>query len=140
MFSRSRKLAAFAAAASVAVPTWALADPVAEFYKGKTVTVLVGLQPGTGFDIYGRALARHMGKHIPGNPGMVVQNKPGASGVNAANLLYNVGPKDGTIIGTFPQSFLVEPLFGNDLAKYDAQKFNIIGNMELGTGYCAVST
>ncbi len=118
----------------------AAADPVSDFYKGKTFTILVGLQSGTGFDIYARALSRHMGRHMPGNPTIVVQNKPGASGVNAANLLYNIGPKDGSIIGTFPQSFLTEPLYGNEKAKYDALKFNFIGNMEVGTGYCAIST
>jgi tripartite-type tricarboxylate transporter receptor subunit TctC len=118
----------------------ASADEVADFYKGKTLTVLVGLQAGTGYDIYGRALARHIGRHIPGNPGTIVQNMPGASGVNAANWLYNIAPKDGTVIGTFPQNFVTEPLYGNKAAKYGVDSMAFIGNMEDGTALCAVTS
>ncbi len=69
-----------------------------EFWRGKTVTVIAPTAPGGGYDAYTRLLARHMGKHIPGNPAMVVQNMPGAGGMVAANHLFNVAPKDGTAI------------------------------------------
>src|SRR6059058_2529779 len=81
---------------TVGVPS-AAADDVADFYKGKTFTVVVGHEVGTGFDIYGRTLQRHLSRHIPGNPVVVVQNMTGASGINSANWLYNIAPKDGTV-------------------------------------------
>ena len=74
---------------------------VADFYKGKTVTIIVGYTAGGGYDLYARALARHMGRHLPGNPNFIVQNITGAGSVNAANNLYNVAAKDGTVFGTF---------------------------------------
>lgn len=117
----------------------ARADEVAAFYKGKTLTILVGQEPGTGFDIYSRALARHYQRHIPGNPNIIVQNMPGASGVNAANYLNAIAPKDGTMIATFSQNVAVEPLMGNTAAKYDATKFVWIGNMEESAAFCAVT-
>lgn len=126
--------AAAAVAASTALP--AAADPVAEFYKGRTLTVLVGQEPGTGFDIYGRTLARHLGRLIPGNPSVVVQNMPGASGVNSFNWLGNIAPRDGTVMGTSSQNVVVEALFGNTAAKYDVTRFNWIGNMEESAAVC----
>ncbi len=74
---------------------------VADFYKGKTMTVIVGYTAGGGYDLYARALARHMGRHLPGNPNFIVQNLTGAGSLNAANNIYNVAPKDGTVFGTF---------------------------------------
>ncbi|CAN0398435.1 unnamed protein product, partial [Phaeothamnion confervicola] len=115
------------------------AQTAAEFYKGKTFTIVVGQEPGTGFDIYSRTLARHFSRFIPGNPSIVVQNMPGASGVNAGNWLYNIAPKDGTVIGTFSQNVALEPLLGNTAAKYDATKFQWIGNMEESASVCGVT-
>src|SRR5438876_2906116 len=89
---------------TVAAGPAAAADAVADFYKGKTFTIVVGHEVGTGFDIYGRTLARHFGRHIPGNPNVVVQNMNGASGLTAANWLYNIAPRDGTVIATYVQS------------------------------------
>ncbi len=117
----------------------AVADPVADFYKGKTFTILVGQEPGTGFDIYSRTLARHIGRHIPGNPQIVVQNMPGASGVNSFNWLYNIAPKDGTVMATSSQNVVMEPLMGNTSAKYDATKYLWIGNMEQSASVCGVT-
>ena len=91
----------------------ASADAVADFYKGKTVSIVVGHQAGTGFDIYARALAPHLGRHIPGNPGVIVQNMVGASGLTAANWLANVAPKDGTVMATFVHTVAFEPVFGH---------------------------
>ena len=117
----------------------ARADAVADFYKGKTVNVVVGHETGTGFDIYSRVLIRHMGKYIPGAPGMIVQNMTGASGVVAGNWLYSVAPRDGTVIATFAQTVPLEPLFGNQQARYDAAKFVWLGNMESGLAICGVT-
>ena len=128
------------AAAIAALPIGpASAQPAAEFYKGKTVTIVVGQEPGTGFDIYSRTLARHFGRLIPGNPTIVVQNMPGASGVVSGNWLNNIAPKDGTVIGTFSQNVALEPLFGNAAAKYDATKMLWIGNMEQSASVCGAT-
>jgi tripartite-type tricarboxylate transporter receptor subunit TctC len=115
------------------------ADDVADFYKGKTFTIVVGHEVGTGFDIYSRVLARHVGRHIPGHPSVVVQNMVGASGVAPANWLYNVAPKDGSVIMTFVHTAALEPIFGNGAARFDAAKFTWIGNMDEGVGICGVS-
>ncbi len=134
------RIAALASAAlSMLGAQAASSDPVAEFYKGKTFTILVGQEPGTGFDIYSRALARHFSRHVPGNPSVIVQNMTGASGVVAFNWLYNVAPKDGTVMGTSSQNVAVEGLFGNTSAKYEATRFNWIGNMEESAAVCGVT-
>ena len=117
----------------------AAADEVADFYKGKTFTIVVGHEVGTGFDIYGRTLQRHLGRHIPGNPIIVVQNMVGASGINAANWLYNIAPKDGTVVATFVHTVPFEPLMGNAAARFDPAKYTWIGNMEESVAVCGVS-
>jgi tripartite-type tricarboxylate transporter receptor subunit TctC len=131
-------------AASFALALCALAQPaagneIADFYKGKTVTIVVGHQVGTGFDIYARTLARHLSRHIPGHPNIVVQNMVGASGITAANWLDSVAPKDGTVMATFVHTVAFEPVFGNAAAKYDPKKLSWIGNMEESVGLCGVS-
>ena len=98
--------------AAVAVPAGAQAQSVAEFYKGKNVTIIVGYTAGGGYDIYARALGRHMGRHLPGNPNFVIQNLTGAGSLNAANNIYNVAAKDGTVFGTFGRGLAMEPLIG----------------------------
>jgi len=90
-------------------PVWP-ADPVAEFYSGKTIKVLVGFGAGGGYDLYARTLARYMGRYIPGNPTFVVQNMPGAGGLKAVSYLYGLAPKDGTVLATFARGIVVEPL------------------------------
>jgi tripartite-type tricarboxylate transporter receptor subunit TctC len=117
----------------------AAADEAADFYKGKTFTVVAGHEVGTGYDLYDRALARHLGRHIPGNPNVVVQNMLGASGIAPANWLYNVAPRDGTVVATFVHTVPFEPLLGNASAKFDPAKFTWIGNMDEGIGVCGVT-
>jgi tripartite-type tricarboxylate transporter receptor subunit TctC len=112
------------------------ADPVAEFYRGKTVALLIGFGPGGGYDTYARQLARHLGRHIPGNPNVVPQNMPGAGGLAAANFLYNVAPPDGLTLATFGPFNALEPLFGNPSARFDPTKFNWIGKMDVDAGAC----
>ncbi len=125
---------AFGIAANVA-----RANDVADFYRGRSVSIVVANEPGTGFDIYGRTLARHIGRFIPGNPNIVVQNMVGASGIAATNWLYNVAPRDGTVMATFVHTVPFEPLMGNSAAKYDPSRFTWIGNMESIVGICGVS-
>jgi tripartite-type tricarboxylate transporter receptor subunit TctC len=115
------------------------ADEIADFYKSKPVNIVVGHEPATGFDVYARVLARHLGRHIPGNPNIVVQNMTGASGITAANWLYNVAPKDGTIMATFVHTVPFEPLMGNNAARFEAGKFAWIGNMEESVAVCGIS-
>ena len=130
-------MAAVALLVSGAQP--AAGDDVADFYKGKTVMIVVGHEAGTGFDIFARVLQRHLRRHIPGNPGVVVQNMTGAGGIAAANWLYNAAPKDGTAIASFVYSVPFEPLMGNDAARFEAAKFTWIGNLEEGVAVCGVS-
>lgn len=108
-------------------------ENVAQFYRGKSITVIVGSSAGGGYDIYARLLARHMGKHIPGNPSMVVSNMPGAGSNTAVAHVYNVGPKDGTMIGAPQNSAIMDALFdillGNARRlRHDATKLIHIGS------------
>jgi tripartite-type tricarboxylate transporter receptor subunit TctC len=115
----------------------AAADAVADFYKGKTINVIVGYTAGGGYDLYARALSRHMGKHLPGNPNFIVQNLTGAGSLNAANNLYNVAPKDGTSFGTFGRGLAMEPLIGTARVQYDATKFTWLGSGTNEVSVCA---
>ena len=118
----------------------ARADGVAEFYQGRTLTVLVGHEAGTGFDVYGRALARHIGRHIPGQPNVVVQNMPGAGGVTAANWLANIAPRDGLLLATIVHIALLDNQLGQGrLAKFDPNSFGWVGNVEQSVATCGVS-
>jgi tripartite-type tricarboxylate transporter receptor subunit TctC len=124
---------------AVVAPTGGQAqtDPVAAFYRGKNVTVIVGYTAGGGYDIYARALARHMGKHMPGNPNFVVTNITGAGSLNAANHIYNVSTKDGTVFGTFGRGLAMEPLIGTAKVQYDATKFTWLGSGTNEVSLCA---
>src|SRR6266436_1014933 len=118
-------------------PVWP-ADPVAEFYSGKIIKVLVGFGTGGGYDVYARTLARYMGRYIPGNPTLVVQNMPGAGGLKAVNYLYGLAPKDGTVLGTFARGIVVEPLLSRaEGAQFDAAKFTWIGSIANEVSVCA---
>jgi tripartite-type tricarboxylate transporter receptor subunit TctC len=114
------------------------ADPVEEFYRGKTVSLWVGYGTGGGYDNTARLLAPHLGDYIPGKPKVVVQNVTGAGSLLAANNLYNVAPKDGTVIGIFSSTVAMMPLYGDQAAKFDAQKFGWIGNVHRDAHSCAV--
>ncbi len=117
----------------------ASAESVAEFYKGKSIDLLIGFGPGGGYDTYSRLLARHYSRHIPGNPRVIPQNMPGGGGgLRVANTLYNVSARDGTKIGVFAASTTFEPLFGGKSTKFEATKFTWIGNMNQDTASCGV--
>lgn len=117
----------------------AVAEPVADFYRGKTVALVVGHEVGSGYDVYGRVLARYLSRHIPGQPTVVVQNMVGAAGMIASNWLYNIAPRDGTVVATFSASPIAEPILGNAAARYEPAKFTWIGNMDESAGTCGVT-
>lgn len=108
----------------------AYAQSAADFYKGKSVSIVVGSSAGGGFDLYGRLIGRHMSKHMPGNPNMVVSNMPGAGSIRLAQHIFNVAPKDGTVIGAIFSGAIVEHLIGTREKKpeYDPAKFTYIGS------------
>lgn len=116
----------------------AQAGPVSDFYAHKTLTLIAGFPPGGGYDTYVRVLARHYGGFIPGKPSVVPSNMPGAGSMTAANRLYNDQPKDGTVLGEFASSVVMEPLLGNKAARFDPTKFSWIGSMSQDVAYCGV--
>lgn len=109
----------------------AQSSSVADFYRDNTVQVLVGYSPGGGYDTYARVLARHIGKHIPGNPNIVVRNVPGAGSLVLMNQLANTLPADGTAFGTVNSGMAYEPLFGNEQAQFNTLEMNWIGNLNV---------
>ncbi len=115
--------------ASLAPMSPACADAVADFYKGRTITLIVGYGPGGGYDLFARLMARHLGRHIPGNPTVVVQNMPGAGSLRATNFLYAVAPRDGTTIGSFARDMpLLAILRTNTATVFDPHKFTWLGS------------
>lgn len=107
----------------------AQADPAKDFYKKTRLIVVIGYNPGGGFDRGGRVLARHIVKYIPGNPRVIVRNMPGAGSMRSLNWLYTVAPKDGSVIGHFHPAALREPYLGGRGPKYDPRKFYHIGSV-----------
>jgi tripartite-type tricarboxylate transporter receptor subunit TctC len=124
------------AASALALPPTAHAQGVADFYKGKTVELLIGYSGGGGYDVYARLLARHMGRHIPGNPTIVPRNMPGAGSLVLANWLYNVAPKDGTAFGIIGRGTPFDPLLGIQAAKFDPTKYLWLGSMNNEVSVC----
>jgi tripartite-type tricarboxylate transporter receptor subunit TctC len=115
--------------ACLALTLHARADAVADFYKSRTITLIVGYGPGGGYDLFARLMARHLGRYIPGNPTIVVQNMPGAGSLRATNYLYNVASRDGTTIGSFARDMpLLAILRTNAAAVFDPRKFTWLGS------------
>lgn len=133
MSSRSRRsIAANASLAFAAMMSAAgAADPVADFYRGKTIEMIIGAAAGGGYDIAGRVVARHMGRHIPGQPGLIVRNMPGATSLIMTNALYNRSPRDGTVIGMPNNTIPLEPrlklLAAAGNVAFDINRFNWVG-------------
>ncbi|MGH7357828.1 MAG: Bug family tripartite tricarboxylate transporter substrate binding protein [Candidatus Rokuibacteriota bacterium] len=115
--------------------------PVAaqSFYEGKTIRVIVGLAPGGGFDTYARVIARHMGKHIPGAPTLVVENMPGAGSLIAANHIYKVAKPDGLTIAKFNGPLMMGQVLGQPGIEFDARKFEFIGAAVTEDVVCALT-
>jgi tripartite-type tricarboxylate transporter receptor subunit TctC len=102
---------------------------IENFYKGKNIDLIVGYPPGGSNDVYGRFVARHMSRHIPGNPTIVLRNMPGGGSLLAANHIYNIAPKDGTVLGIVSPTVPLDAKLGNPQAKYVPEKFNWIGRI-----------
>ena len=117
----------------------AMADAVADFYRAKTLEIMVGTGPGGGYDANARLVARHMGRFIPGAPKIIVSNVPGGGGITAANKLFNVSPRDGLSIGTFSNALLTLPLISPAATRFDATKFTWIGSLAREDGVCITS-
>lgn len=115
----------------------ATADAVSDFYDGKQIKLLIGYSAGGGYDTYARMLARHMGKHIPGNPTIVPQNMPGAGSLKLANYIYNVAPKDGTVFGTIGRGIPMDPMLGGKGAQFKADNFTWLGSLNNEVSICA---
>jgi tripartite-type tricarboxylate transporter receptor subunit TctC len=103
------------------------ADAQDGFYKGKTVRIIVGAAAGGGYDTYSRTIARHIGKHIPGNPTLIVENMPGAGFLISANHMYNVAKPDGLTIGHFIGGLFLQQLLGKEGIQFDSRKFGYVG-------------
>ena len=99
---------------------------VADFYRGKTVRIVVGFSAGGGYDQYSRLIARHLAKYIPGNPAVIVENMAGAGSIIAANHVFNASPKDATVIGNISGPIILEQLFGNPAVQFDLAKYRYL--------------
>lgn len=100
-----------------------------DFYRDKTVTIIVSTGPGGGYDLYARTLSEHIGRHVPGQPNFILQFMPGAGGVRAADYLYNIAAKDGSVIGLMSNGIPLVQLLKGDV-RFDVAKFNFIGRAD----------
>ncbi len=118
------------------LPMATRADSVEDFYHGKAMNLLIGYAPGGGYDSYARTLARHMPKHLPGNPTMVTRNMPGAGSLIVTNFLYNSAPRDGTHMAAVGREMPTAALFGQENVRFKTEEFAWIGNMESAETFC----
>jgi tripartite-type tricarboxylate transporter receptor subunit TctC len=115
------------------------ADEVADFYRGRNVSLIAGFNAGGGADAYARLVARHLGRHVPGNPNVIVKNMQGAGSVLAANHIFNVSARDGSELGLFAGNVAIDPVIGGVPSKYDARRFNWIGAPTAETNVCVAA-
>jgi tripartite-type tricarboxylate transporter receptor subunit TctC len=122
------------ACAQIANAQTASTQSVSQFYKGKTINIIVGSDVGGGYDLTARTVARHLARHIPGEPAIVVQNRPGAGSIIASNYVYEIGPRDGTVIGAVQRPIPFQILFGDTGVRFDVRQMQWIGSptKELG--------
>lgn len=132
-FGRRISALSIAAAAFIGASSPRAAD-IEDFYKGRAMPVIIGFGVGGGYDFFGRLLARHMPKYIPGLPKMIPQNMTGAGSLRAANYLYSVAPKDGSVIGTFARTLPLAPLLSK--AEYDSRRFTWLGSLSQDVTVC----
>src|ERR1700732_3478932 len=122
-------LVALAGASKLALPSEAVADPVADFYRGKNVNLMIGVNVGGSYDRDARLVARYLGSHLAGNPTIVPQNMIGGGGIVMANFLQTIAAKDGTTIGMIPNTLVVNQLVGMAAVRYDMGQFHWIGSV-----------
>ena len=134
-----RSAAALAGLAGLLQAGTAAADPIADFYTGKTVRIVVGSAPGGGYDLYARLLSRHISRHIPGNPTVIVQNMPGAGGLTATNFLYAKAPRDGTSFGIVQGTLIFAQAGNSPNVQFDMRKFGWLGSANNTSNACVFS-
>src|SRR5258708_7884858 len=122
-------LMTLAGACKLAFLTAAVAQPAGDFYRGKTINLMIGVNVGGSYDRDARLVARYLGSHLPGNPTIVPQNMIGGGGIVMANFLQTIAPKDGTTIGMIPNTLVVNQLVGMAAVRYDMGKFHWIGSV-----------
>ena len=136
------RLAGLIASAAITLSSLAAQaqQSVEDFYKGHTITMMIGYGAGGTDDVWARLITKHIGRFIPGKPTVVATNVPGAGSLLLANQVYNTQPKDGTVIGLINRGVPFEPLFGGNGTRFDPQKFNYIGSPDRDTLVCAART
>lgn len=132
-------IAAFAASVAFAHPVFAGSDSVADFYRGKSIRLMIGSAPGSGYDSYARLLARHLGDHIPGHPSLIPQNMPAAGGVALLNSAYNKGPFDGSMIFDVHFNLPLNQAISGEGVHYDLSKMTAIGRLLASNASTGVS-
>jgi tripartite-type tricarboxylate transporter receptor subunit TctC len=130
------RLATLALGVSLLLPRAGMADAVEDFYRGKNLTIVIGFGAGETYDLYARLLARHMARYIPGRPTLVPQNMPGAGSLNAANHIYNVAPRDGTVFGVTHRFVPIMPLLNMEGPQFQAEKYSYLGSANRETTIC----
>lgn len=138
MMNRTRLKFIALAATALMFGAWPSSSAAKDFYQGKTITILVGYAAGGGYDTYARTFARHLGKHIPGHPNVIVQNMDGAGSLIDANYLYRKAKPDGLTIGSFGGGLVTQQAIGLEGIRFDARKFEWIGSLRSGSPVCAV--
>lgn len=131
-----RTIAHVSIAAMVLLGSSGNAQTPADFFKGRTVDLYIGYSVGGGYDVYARMIARHMGRHIPGNPTIIPKNMEGAGSIRLANWLYNVAPRDGTAFGTVSRGAPFDPLLGSPATQFDGREFTWIGSANNEVSVC----
>jgi tripartite-type tricarboxylate transporter receptor subunit TctC len=132
----SLRLASLGFFALAAAASHVHAASVADFYKGKTLTLYIGSEAGSGYDIYGRSVGRVIGRHIPGNPAVVPENMPGAGSLTLTNFMYNQAPRDGLAIAGIQNATALEPTLGDKNARFKASEFYWLGSVNEQTNVC----
>jgi tripartite-type tricarboxylate transporter receptor subunit TctC len=130
------RLCFFVLAAALSLSAAARADPIADFYRGRTISWILSAGAGGGYASYAQAFAPYFSAHIPGNPAIVVQNMPGGGGIRAMLYLNSLAPKDGTTLGLVHSSVPFAPLYGIKAAAFDPRQMNWIGSLDASTGIC----
>jgi tripartite-type tricarboxylate transporter receptor subunit TctC len=133
---RKIRLGGIAVTVLLLTGTAAIAQSVEQFYKANNLTMTVGSGAGGGYDVYTRVMVRTLPKYIPGNPKVIVQNMPGAAGIKALNHIYAIAPKDGSVLDATYNTLPLDPLFGGEGGKYDAQKLSWIGSIGRQVNVC----